>query len=288
MNIGTLLKYPLNLLKEKNSSGIQKFKIESFGEEIIPNFSNTCNFDLINKQISSICLVDGSYESRRVCGTGFFCKIPYKNAKIPVLITSYQMINDEFLEKNKELKIYRNFKEYNIKIDKKNKIYSSPSDFEHYDIMIIKLNEEYIMIIKLNEEDNINEYLELDEKIFNNDSEIYNKTKYVYMLSFSDNAKPKISFGDLLKEKSHDFKIKYNCVSGDGSGGAPILDYYSNKVIGIHIGAMKEWSSKKSDYKFGTFLKYPLEELNKKNWFYNSKKNNKWLTHNYSEKNIKV
>ena len=44
------------------------------------------------------------------------------------------MINDEFFEKNKELKIYRNFKEYNIKIDKNNKIYSSPKDREHYDI----------------------------------------------------------------------------------------------------------------------------------------------------------
>ena len=73
------------------------------------------------------------------------------------------------------------------------------------------------MIIKLNEEDNINEYLELDEKIFNNDSEIYNKTKYVYMLSFSYNVKPKISFGDLLKEKFYDFEIEYNCASGEGS-----------------------------------------------------------------------
>ena len=150
-------------------------------------------------------------------------------------------------EKNKELKIYRNFKEYNIKINKNNKIYSSPDDREHYDIMIIKLNEE----------DNINEYLELDEKIFNNDSEIYNETKYVYMLSFSENRKPKISFGDLLKGKLYD-EIEYNCASGPGSAGAPILDYYSNKVIGIHKAARKKW-------KFGTFLKYPLEELNKKN-----------------------
>ena len=158
------------------------------------------------------------------------------------------MIDDKFFEKNKELKIYRNFKEYNIKIDKNNKIYSSPSDYKHYDIMIIKLNEE----------DNINEYLELDEKIFNNDSEIFNKTKYVYMLSFSYNVKPKISFGDLLKKD--DSKIEYNCVSGDGSSGAPILDYYSNKVIGIHKGANKH-----KNIKFGTFLRYPLEELNKKN-----------------------
>ena len=86
-------------------------------------------------------------------GTGFFCKIPYKNEKIPVLITCYYIVDDEFFEKNKELKIYINFKKYNIKIDKTNKIYSS--DIEHYNIMIIKLNEE----------DNINEYLELDEKI---------------------------------------------------------------------------------------------------------------------------
>ena len=56
------------------------------------------------------------------------------------------------------------------------------------------------MIIKLNEEDNINEYLELDEKIFNNDSKIYNITKYItkyiYMLSFPKYEEPKISFGE--------------------------------------------------------------------------------------------
>ena len=37
------------------------------------------------------------------------------------------------------------------------------------------------------------------------------------MLSFSYNVKPKISFGDLLKEKFYDFEIEYNCVSGEGS-----------------------------------------------------------------------
>ena len=129
------------------------------------------------------------------------------------------------------------------------------------------------MIIKLNEEDNINEYLELDEKIFNNDSEIFNKTKYVYMLSFSENEKPKISFGDLLRKEERNFDITYTCVSGLGSAGAPILDYYSNKVIGIHrASAQRKLDSNKIVYRIGTFLKYPLDELNKKNWFYNTKK----------------
>ena len=156
------------------------------------------------------------------------------------------MIDDKFFEKNKELKIYRNFKEYNIKIDKNNKIYSS--GISKYDIMIIKLNEE----------DNINEYLELDEKIFNNDSEIFNKTKYIYMLSFSKYEEPDISFGNIINKV--DFEIEYNCVSGFCLTGAPILDYYSNKVIGIHKGAHRH-----KNIKYGTLLRYPLDELNKKN-----------------------
>ena len=162
-------------------------------------------------------------------------------------------IQDIFFIKN-QLKISINNKNKLINITKNNIIYFSPND--QYDIMIIKLNEE----------DNINEYLELDEKIFNNDSEIYNRTKYVYMLSFSYNEeKPKISFGNLLKKEERNFDITYTCVSGLGSAGAPILDYYSNKVIGIHTAARRKRGSNEIDYRIGTFLKYPLDELNKKN-----------------------
>ena len=79
------------------------------------------------------------------------------------------------------------------------------------------------------------------------------------MLSFSQNEKPKISFGNLLE--NFDFEIEYNCVSGQGSSGAPILDYYSNKVIGIH----KSIDAENINLKWGTLLRYPLDELNKKN-----------------------
>ena len=120
-------------------------------------------------------------------------------------------------------------------------------------------------IINQNNNSNINEYLELDEKIFNNDSEIFNKTKYVYMLSFSGYKESKISFGNLLKKEERNFDITYTCVSGLGSAGAPILDYYSNKVIGIHTAARRKRGSNEIDYRIGTFLKYPLDELNKKN-----------------------
>ena len=52
-NIGTLLKYPLNLLKKKNFPSIPKIEIESFGKEKIPNFSqkNVNNNDYQNKNV---------------------------------------------------------------------------------------------------------------------------------------------------------------------------------------------------------------------------------------------
>ena len=47
-----------------------------------------------------ICQVYGK-ETR----TGFFCKIRYEGKDIPVLMTNYHIINDDFLKDTRELKI---------------------------------------------------------------------------------------------------------------------------------------------------------------------------------------
>ena len=52
--------------------------------------------ELKNKE-DCICKIDGNK-----IGTGFFCKIKYKEKYIKVLITNYHVINDEYLkDKNK-------------------------------------------------------------------------------------------------------------------------------------------------------------------------------------------
>ena len=38
-------------------------------------------------------------------GTGFFCKINYDNKEIPVMITNYHVINDEYIENNEATEI---------------------------------------------------------------------------------------------------------------------------------------------------------------------------------------
>ena len=110
---------------------------------------------ITEKMKTSICQV---YTGDKK-GTGFFCKIPYEGKIIPVLMTNYHVISDDFLKNNKSFKISINNgdKYCTININENSKIYSSIG--EKYDIMIIKLRDE----------NNIYHYLDLDENLFDKD-----------------------------------------------------------------------------------------------------------------------
>ena len=71
-------------------------------------------------------------------GTGFFCKIPYNGKELPVLMTNYHVIDNNFIKNNKNMTVTLNDeKEYkNIEIDiNKKLIYMN----EQYDITIIEI-----------------------------------------------------------------------------------------------------------------------------------------------------
>ena len=90
-------------------------------------------------------------------GTGFFCKIqfPNQNKLLPVFITNNHIINNDILNKE-NIKIQLDIKEEdNIKEIKLNNRMKYTS--EEYDITIIEIKEE----------DNITNYLELDDIIIN-------------------------------------------------------------------------------------------------------------------------
>ena len=82
----------------------------------------------------SICMIKG-----KSTGTGFFCHINYENKDIPCLITSNQVIADEYIKKNKKIEISLNDKEINenLILRQDDIIYTSKKD-EH-DLIIIKL-----------------------------------------------------------------------------------------------------------------------------------------------------
>ena len=189
---------------------------------------------------SCICKIIGK---ERKIGTGFFCKMIYQNELVPVLITNYHVVDDNYVKSKNSLKVYINGKSKFINLNKNKIIYSSSDN--KYDIIIIRL-----------EEDEIKNYLEIDENIFENSEEAY-KNEPIYILHYpGKDEKAQVSYGEGI-EKINEYDIKHLCNTEEGSSGSPILSAMTNKIIGIHKAA-----NRRRRYNYGTFLKYPLSELN--------------------------
>ena len=122
--------------------------------------------------------------------------------------------------------------------------------------------------------------MEIDENIFRNSENAY-KHEPIYILYYGgEDKKAKISYGKGI-EKINEYDIKHFCNTEPGSGGSPILSVMTNKIIGIHKAA-----NIKRGYKIGTFLKYPLSELDgNKNeiiCIYNKQEDEIALLHDYT------
>ena len=193
-------------------------------------------------------------------GTGFFSKIPFPNKEnmLPVLITNNHIIDDDIICKMDEI----------IKIDIKNE----------ENIKQINLNnrlkytnyEHDITIIEIKNEDKINNYLELDDKIINDIINNYNENecfvdKTAYIIQYPD-GELSVSYGNIggiYEDEKYNFQHK--CNTNKGSSGSPILNIYNNKVIGIHkIGGK---------INKGAFLNYSIKEFINQNYYVDKNSN---------------
>ena len=251
--------------------------MEEQKESVLNNYPNIisyeCSKKIIEQMERNICKINIGEEQ----GTGFFCKIPFpnKNQMLPVFITNNHVINKDILNKDKiELDIKKEKAIKEIKLNNRMKY----------------TNEEYdITIIEIKEEDNINNYLELDDIILNdiinnkNKNESY-KNETIYIIQYPEN-KLSVSYGildNIYEDKKYNFKHK--CNTKGGSSGSPILNINNNKIIGIHKEGTKQYNK-------GTFLNYPIKEFIKLNTNNNNNEillkefNNKYHT-NIKDTNI--
>ena len=207
-------------------------------------------------------------------GTGFFCYIPKNNMK--VMITNNHIIDENIIKNNKNILMTLNDdkKSIKIRIDDNRKIYTS----KLYDTTIIEIKE-----------DTINNYLNLDDIIFNDNQNIFNEN--IYIIQYPEykigEQIASVSYG-ILKNIENEFDITHLCSTKSGSSGSPILNILNNKVIGIHKEATK------FNFNRGTYLKYPINEfINNINLLYinnhiekiNKIKNNDLKINNKEEKN---
>ena len=184
-------------------------------------------------------------------GTGFFCKIPFPdiNNRLSALITNNHIINEKELYQN-DSKIYISIK------DKDSIKELNLNNRQKY------TNKEYdITIIEIKEEDDINDYLELDDIIIedilnNNNNNNYYIDNEVYIIEYPEGILS-ISAGkliDIFEEKK--YKFRHICHTKAGSAGSPILNIINNKVIGVH-------HSKDIHFNRGraSFLNYPIKDF---------------------------
>ena len=87
-----------------------------------------------------------------------------------------------------------------------------------------------------------------------------------------------VSYG-LINELIEKKTIIHYCNTEDGSSGSPILSLKSNKVIGVHYGGIK-------NYNYGTYIKYAINEINKKYENYKNEINLKYITKEEKEEII--
>ena len=212
---------------------------------------------ILNQMTTCICKVKNNDK----LGTGFFCKIPYKNnTKKNALITSSQIIDEYYLLHNNHIKILIN--EFNeqkkINIEPTRKIYTN----KLYNTKIIEIKEN----------DDINNYLELDENLFGYNIKSLFEKESIYILQYLNGVKASVSYG-IINELNGD-NIKNNCWLESGSNGAPILNLSNNKVIGLVE------TNDNLNFGNGIILKFPIEDfINKYN--FNSQLPNMQINNNF-------
>ena len=137
-----------------------------------------------------------------------------------VLMTNYHVLDDTYYRQNKEITLFLND-------DKEVKIINFGIERKSY------FNIYYdISMIEIKENDNINNYLELDDNLFKNETKAYYKDISIYTLHYIYGNKASVSYG--LTIEIDDFEIKHTCSTEHGSSGSPILNLSNNKAIGIH------------------------------------------------------
>ena len=196
--------------------------------------------EILNQMENCICKI---IKNRGERGTGFFCNIKCNNYNIPVMITNYHVIDEDYIKEKNDIDLTLDDDNINKTIILNNnsrKIYTN----KKYDITIIEIKSK----------DEINNFMDLDEKIFNEKSEKLYNNHSIYIPQYLKGDKAEVSYG--IINNIVGYNINHFCCTEFGSSGSPIINLLNNKIIGIHKQA-----NTNRKYNTGTYLKYPINEF---------------------------
>ena len=170
-------------------------------------------------KIISQKIINGKLES--VKSTGFFLEldiedIPFKKC----LLTSNYILNEEYIEKSKNISFEYKDGIKSIGMKEGRKVYTN-KDLNYG-------------CIEIYDKDDIKDYFKIDNKIIGKSLEIF-KDKDIFILQYQKGNELSFSNGIILEIK--DNKMIHNCSTNNYSVGSPIISRYSNNsIIGLNIG----------------------------------------------------
>ena len=201
---------------------------------------------ILSQMKNSICKI----KINNTNGTGFFCKIPYENKEMNVLMTNYHILDEKYYNQNGSLNLFINDEEEVKIINLKTKRITYFNKL--YDLTLIELKE--------NDGISINKYLELDNNLFKKEIKAYYENISIYVLQYPLGNNAAVSYGLSLSNEINNYEINHTCSTEHGSSGSPILNLSNNKVIGIHKKGAKNFN-----FNIGTCLQFPLNDFLEKN-----------------------
>ena len=177
-------------------------------------------------------------EKEKRIGYCFFCYIKYKAENIPVIVVEYQIIEETYLAKNNSI---------SVSINGENKVIIF-GKVKYMD----KKHKLSIIEIEDKKDGNIN-FLELDDLLYLENSEIFYHEESIYLIYYNINNNISVSYG--ITKDIRDSNIVYFSYINSNVYGFPIFSLSNNKLIGIYKNKSQNNKNK------GIFFKYIINEF---------------------------
>ena len=193
--------------------------------------SKQCTKKILAQMEDSFFKVNINENESNVC---FFCKIEYKNKKIPVIMINKYLIDLEFINSivipmNNELKTFKFGKTRFIDKD--------------FDMSIIEIVDDKI--------ENV-DFLEIDDKLYEKEAQMFYYKENIYIIQFDNKRESSVSYGimnNIINKHIYYYgNLSQSCKSFF------IFNLSNNKLIGIN-------SNNPKDSNKGIFLKNTINKF---------------------------
>ena len=205
-------------------------------EDYSKPLTKQCMKKILEQMENSIYKIKGKDKK---FGIAFFSKIKIRKIIIPIILTNYRIIDEQYIQNNNGIEIQINNKLKKIRFNDRRFKYIN----KEYDLTVIEIKES--KKIKIN-------FFDIDEAVYLNNSEMLYNKESIYIMHNNNENEISISLGKIKYLNTSEIICFSNKIKNDNI--SPIFNLSNNKLIGI-------LKSNSKYYIKGLFLKLIINEF---------------------------